>query len=85
MLGIIDDKPLMVINKHVKNISQVTNNLRVGILQLLSLKRQNKQAADKNDRGNNTGYGTEIISRDKIEPFQKNGFNSRIRHNPLYY
>ena len=45
MLGVTDEKSLMIIDENVEDISVELNDLRVGLLQLLCLEKSNMQEA----------------------------------------
>ena len=70
MLGVIDDKSLMNINKDLQDLGKEMNNLRVGISQLLCLQTLYKEEENKGDEDVKRIDGKDFISLDEIESFQ---------------
>ena len=70
-MGITDDISPKAIDKVVENFKHEICNLRVGILQMLSLDKLYKKEADHEKSGDQSINGTKIIIRDEVGPFQK--------------
>ena len=62
VLGVIVDISLTVKYGNVETIGPERNNLRIGVLHLLSLEKLYKEEADKEDRGVFTKNGKKIIA-----------------------
>ena len=70
MLGVIDDKSLMNINKDLQDLGKEMNNLRVGISQLLCLQTLYKEEENKGDEDVKRIDSKDFLSLDEIESFQ---------------
>ena len=70
MLGVAHDMSLMIINYDVENTGEKTDNLRVGVLNLIWLQILHREEEKKGDMDVNIIGGKEITNNDKISYFQ---------------